>query len=330
MNLNVSLTDILQRIPRFNALEIGPLPNTPEWKTSHQRVIGGTTVSAILGLNPWVTPLQAWRRLTGLDSENVSNDLMDMGSHLEPLILRKWAEQTGATVYYPIPMLIDKERPWLIASVDALAVLPDGNLAIVDAKYSTLNWHGEVATHYYLQVPIWYGEILGIPMAFVAKMDFRGVVESFPMHYDHEIAQDTMAAVDAFYQDHVLTGIPPEPTNDLEAYDAYLEKLGNRALTPAMQADQELEVLFERWDEAVRREKDAKEEQDVYRTAAAKAMSDNNVQKIKSASGASITLVERMGAVSWKSAAIAAGVTDAQAARFRGKPSIYVKFNKGK
>tara|TARA_B100001175_G_C19505406_1_gene640587 strand:+ start:290 stop:1147 length:858 start_codon:yes stop_codon:yes gene_type:complete len=64
------------------------------------KTIGGTAVSAILGVNKWATPWDAWRRiLHGVQAE--TNEAMERGLRLEGPIAEVWAMARGQVLVEP-------------------------------------------------------------------------------------------------------------------------------------------------------------------------------------------------------------------------------------
>lgn len=69
-----------------------------EWLEVRKGGIGSSEVATIVGLNPWETPYQLWRRKTGLDEPKQENAAMRNGHHLEDAVSRMWADATGREV----------------------------------------------------------------------------------------------------------------------------------------------------------------------------------------------------------------------------------------
>ena len=60
--------------------------NREEWLTHRQEGIGSSEVATILGLNPWETPYQLWRRKKGLDAPKEETFAMKAGHYLEDAV----------------------------------------------------------------------------------------------------------------------------------------------------------------------------------------------------------------------------------------------------
>lgn len=95
--------------------------NREEWLDIRKCGIGSSEVATIVGLNPWETPYQLWRRKTGLDEPKQENAAMRNGHHLEDAVSRMWNDATGREIIKrsAIDWIIrDNDRPYLQVSPD--------------------------------------------------------------------------------------------------------------------------------------------------------------------------------------------------------------------
>lgn len=69
-----------------------------EWLEYRKDGIGSSEVATILGLNPWETPYQLWRRKKGLDAPKDETFAMKAGHYLEDAVSQFWADATGREV----------------------------------------------------------------------------------------------------------------------------------------------------------------------------------------------------------------------------------------
>lgn len=95
-----------------------------EWLTHRRGGIGSSEVGTILGLNPYDTPYQLWRRKKGIDPPVEENFLMKAGHYLEDAVAHFFSDETGADIIKSTAgdwLAIDNERPYLRVSPDRLA-----------------------------------------------------------------------------------------------------------------------------------------------------------------------------------------------------------------
>lgn len=113
-----------------------------EWLEARKDGIGASEVGTIVGLNPWETPYQLWRRKIGLDAPKPMTKAMIRGHILEDGVARYFAEETGREIIKSSVedfMFIDKEKPFLRVSPDRtywLDGMPknDDNKGILECK----------------------------------------------------------------------------------------------------------------------------------------------------------------------------------------------------
>ncbi|MGN0237580.1 MAG: YqaJ viral recombinase family protein [Lepagella sp.] len=99
-----------------------------EWLNVRTSGIGSSEVASILGLNPWETPYQLWRRKKGIDDAKEENFAMKAGHFLEDAVAQMWQDATGREVIKrsSIDWIIrDNDRPYLQVSPDRTFWLGD-------------------------------------------------------------------------------------------------------------------------------------------------------------------------------------------------------------
>lgn len=90
-----------------------------EWLSWRKTVITATDCAAIFGSSPWSTPYQVWQRKLGLVEEQKSNDAMERGKRLEPIIRARFIKNFGINM---TPVVVESsEYEFLGASLDGLS-----------------------------------------------------------------------------------------------------------------------------------------------------------------------------------------------------------------
>lgn len=179
-----------------------------DWLAVRATGIGGSDVSAAVGLNPWKTPFHLWLEKTGRvapDFSDAARERMRWGHILEPVVLDQWDQAndyvlTGGAGVYAHP-----DRRWQLGNVDGLAWHTDGTLAgVVEAKTggarSAHEWADDgVPSHYVAQVQ-WYMSILDAPRTYVAALlDTSNYVERV-IERDDDLIADLIEAAAEFWQ----------------------------------------------------------------------------------------------------------------------------------
>lgn len=113
-----------------------------EWLDIRKSGIGSSEVATIVGLNPWETPYQLWRRKIGIDAPQAENFAMKAGHYLEDAVSRFWSDETGREIIKRSAgdwIIRDNDRPFLQVSPDRTYWLTgekrnDTNKGILECK----------------------------------------------------------------------------------------------------------------------------------------------------------------------------------------------------
>jgi putative phage-type endonuclease len=111
----------------------------------HPYTIGGSTIAAAAGIDPYLSPTALFLRMTGAIPEPESNGHMRIGKALEPVII-DLLEEDGAVALYPVPAKSDPSRPWLVGHPDALDVRHAAH-SVIECKatggWALRSWDGD-------------------------------------------------------------------------------------------------------------------------------------------------------------------------------------------
>lgn len=132
-----------------------------EWLKYRESGIGSSEVATIVGLNPWETPYQLWRRKVGLDAPKQENFAMKAGHYLEDAVSLFWQDETGQQVIKSSAgdwLIRDDERPYLQVSPDRTywqADMPHNaeNKGILECKTTQMTIdEDDIPKHWFVQV----------------------------------------------------------------------------------------------------------------------------------------------------------------------------------
>lgn len=183
--------------------------------------IGGTDISAIMGLNPWRSPYQVYLEKRGESAPAEETPIMNWGLRVEPIIRQWYSDTTGNVVRIPEKMLVHKDIPYLYASLDGFT--DSGHVLEIKTARSGREWGepgtAEIPDHYALQVQQ-YMLITGFDVADVAVSIGGGVPELYFVEADKEIHEIIIETAATFWQ-RVQEGSPPEPTCYADAKQRY-------------------------------------------------------------------------------------------------------------
>ncbi len=186
--------------------------------------LGGSDVAAILGLNPYATPLNVWADKTGkvpLRSVSPDNEAIIWGNALEPVIADQFAKRTKCKLdEIPEDMspLVHEDRDWQRGTPDRLIVDRRDGLEIKTAGWRMAHLWGEAGTDYipagYHMQCDWYMSLMGYEIfevaALIGGQDFR----MYTIERDPRLEEVMLERAHQFWFHFVKRDIPPEPMRD--------------------------------------------------------------------------------------------------------------------
>lgn len=187
-----------------------PPPMTrDEWLAERRKVIGGTDLAAIMGLNPYKSPWDVWADKTGQVEPEPENQAMKMGRMLEPVVRALYEERHGATI---APGFLKDPRYHVGGTPDALT-----DATVIDFKttkgFVFRSWQGIIPTHYWAQLQCYMfltGARNGVLAVLVDGRDYH------ELHcvYDAEWTDGAVRDAKAWWERHIIDGQEPERTTN--------------------------------------------------------------------------------------------------------------------
>lgn len=195
--------------------------------------IGGSDIGAILGLNPWKTPLALYNEK--LDPNPPETDekkarIFRRGQIMEPYVLQMFEEETGYTVAKRNERYTDKEYPFLQAEIDAETDL-ETNIEIKTCNPFNAKIWGEEKTDdvpdYYLAQAMHGLMITGRSLChfgvLIGSDDFR----IYQVKRDEELI-DIIRKKEIEFWEHVQNREPPQPMNANDIAAIYFKDNGKK------------------------------------------------------------------------------------------------------
>lgn len=182
-----------------------------EWLMHRQSGIGSSEVGTILGLNPWDTPYQLWRRKMGMDAPKEENFAMKAGHYLEDAVSKFFEDATGTQIIKASEgdwLIVNREKEYLRVSPDRTFWLPgmaknNKNKGILECKTTQMNVDQEnIPMHWYCQLQYQLGvaELQYGALAWLTagrSFDFR------EYEFDQEFYDYMIGEVDRFWVDNI-------------------------------------------------------------------------------------------------------------------------------
>lgn len=188
-----------------------------EWLELRKSGIGSSEVATIVGLNPWETPYQLWRRKLGIDEPKDENFAMKAGHYLEDAVSRFWSDETGREIIKRSAgdwLIRDNDRPFLQVSPDRTYWLTgekhnDANKGILECKTTQMTVDAEdLPKHWFCQVQYQLG-VAGLEHGSLAwlcsgrEFGYRDI-DLVPDFYGWLVQE-----VEKFWKDNVLAKVEP-------------------------------------------------------------------------------------------------------------------------
>ncbi len=210
------------------AFELIRAESNEDWLEIRKLGVGGSDVASIMGLNQYKSPIEVWCEKTGRrEAEDISDKpAVEWGNHLEPLIGEKYAsEHPDRTVKRLNAVARSIERPWAQASLD-YEVKDGDRWGILEIKTAGVrkaeDWKDGVPLYYQTQI-VHYMSVLDRDFADVAVLIGGNDYREYRIERDEEDIQAVNTAVDTFWNDYVLTNLPPDIVNTGDESQALLD-----------------------------------------------------------------------------------------------------------
>ena len=203
--------------------------------TQRKKGIGGSDIAAIIGVSQFKTALDVYLSKT-TDQPEQQGEHLYWGHALENPIIDRFIQDTGANVIRQPEMRRHPDYEWAIANADALITNGDTIEAILEIKTSSAfksrEWGAddtdEVPIEYIAQVQ-WYMWIYDVNEAYLAALIGGNQYRQYHITRDDELIAMLAEKAQAFWQNHVIPRIPPEPQDGADAQKLYPHDNGDTA-----------------------------------------------------------------------------------------------------
>lgn len=183
--------------------------------------IGGSDCAAAMGLSRYRTPYQLFIDKMNLENRKEETEAMYFGNKLEALLINEYSRRTGKVCAPDNKEIINPKYPWLIAHVDSwIDSSPRRILECKTTRFFNNNEWGaegtdEIPIEYLLQVACYcvVGDAMyGVDGADIAALGSTSDFRIYHYSRNSELESLLIEKTKAFYENHMLTGTPPEPS----------------------------------------------------------------------------------------------------------------------
>lgn len=227
-------------------------------------------MGTIIGVNPWETPYQLWRRKLGIDPPKQENDAMRWGHYLEDAIAQAFQDATGKTIIKASAgdwLAVDKKRDYLRVSPDRTYWLGDSRAnnakGIVECKSTRLKFEdGDVPQYWFTQLMYQLG-VMGYQEGYLAwlQRDTLGF-GTMPVKFDSDFYAFMVDRLERFWNENLLGGKEPDIVNIDDMMLKYTRSNPGKTIevTDEVMADiNELKIIKPQLDELTRQKKEIEE-----------------------------------------------------------------------
>lgn len=143
-------------------IEMTVLKDRESWLKTRTRGLGGSDISAVVGLNPYKSNVDLWMEKTGQTTpEDISEkDYVKYGTeaerHLRELFKLDFPEYR--VEYIENNSFTNTKYPWAVASLDGWLTDADGRRGVWECKTTNIlqsmqkeKWHNKIPMNYYCQ-----------------------------------------------------------------------------------------------------------------------------------------------------------------------------------
>lgn len=191
------------------------------WLELRKGGIGSSEVGTILGLNPYETPYQLWRKKKGLDAPTPESFAMRAGHYLEDAVSLFYQDETGNEIIKSSAgdwLAVDDERPFLRVSPDRTAwkrgmAKKHDNKGIIECKTTQKDIDGDsLPQHWFCQLQYQLG-VMGLNWGALAWLTAGREFGYRDLTFDKEFYAWIVEEVTRYWQDYIIGDAEPLAIN---------------------------------------------------------------------------------------------------------------------
>lgn len=218
-------------------MQIDEVPDVDsiEWHEQRRKGVGASEVATACGLSRWTSRYALWDRKRN-GTVWAGNNATKWGQRHEQWILHDWAEEAGAEISSTQSRYTDERWPNIWATLDAVALLPDGSECVVEAKSTTsrnaaLGPDGtdEAPAEWLIQVQIQM-LLSGIHQARIAVLVDGSQPREYAVPFDREVAVSLAGRAQAWWVEASECSLPPASWATLPEMMERIDIYGTRDL----------------------------------------------------------------------------------------------------
>jgi putative phage-type endonuclease len=186
---------------------------TPEWGKARQAGIGSSDAPVIAGVAPWGDIRTLFAEKMGWAAPVIETRLMSWGLRLEQVIAEAYAEETGRRVRRVRRLLQHRQHPWMLASLDRVAVGERRLVEIKTSRFANEHWgepgSDEVPDHVRVQVEHQMA-VTDYPLADVVVLFAGSDLRVYTVERDAELQVDLVNLEARFWRAVEVHSLPAD------------------------------------------------------------------------------------------------------------------------
>lgn len=216
------------------------------WLTERRKGIGGSDASAIMGQNPWSSPLTVYLDKLAIAPEKEETEAMRQGTDCEEVVAQRFSRETGIKVQRCNKLFHHPNYPWMLANIDRQIVCKGfvGLECKTTSPYNETDFDsGNIPPNYFWQCQH-YMAVTGADEWYLAVMVFSKAYHKFCVPRDEEAIARLIEAESNFWHNYVLAGVAPYPMG-LEAENEAISGMYATSRSDAVADLADLRDVFE-------------------------------------------------------------------------------------
>ena len=197
------------------------MSNREQFLLDRKLGIGGSDIAAIMGLSPYSTPLDVYRDKMNHEVvyEELTEDLK-RGARVEKYILQEYCEVNNCALETNLMPFIHPEYPFMRGNIDAKVANQNVIVEAKSTKCPISLWEQGIPEYYRTQVA-YYAMLSNAERVDVPVLFSNWQYACFTYWRDYEYEARIKKAVIDFWNNHIVAGIPPEPSTPAELQEVY-------------------------------------------------------------------------------------------------------------
>jgi len=188
-------------------------PSRDEWLAARKKSIGSSDIGALVGADPYRTPLDIWLDKTGRATDGIETRPMRLGKRLEPVILEEYELETGRSATLNGVSHLHPKVAIASATPDAFEVETGEGIELkAPGLRQSRHWGRSGSAEFpeaYLAQCAWQMAVTGRDRwhlaALLGAQDFR----VYRIERDLELEAGLFEVAERFWRDHVIADKAP-------------------------------------------------------------------------------------------------------------------------